>query len=209
VAESLKLNENQLKAVIQGVALNVHANSNPNEDYTLFDDSLLVRMIRRVNRFVIDQEVIDDLEQRSGILLSPRKEVYCFAHRSFKEYLAACELVNPTTEFYAEPACIELAGQFPEGLSRLILQKPDLWLNVAQHAADLLRSGNEKTLWDLLPEIFEPYLSHSKDPAHAQAAMRWLLPCGLLSDGKHKERLALTKSCVYPSKPNGKKPQEE
>ncbi len=169
VAGLLKLNETQLRQVLQGVALRVQGNSKPDADSTLFDDMLLVEMIRRMNKYAPDQAIIDYLEQKAGLLVSPAPESFRFAHRSFQEYLAACELVAPTLCLYKpaeQPALV-----FPNGLTRRLIEKPDLWLNVAQHAADLLQRRDAAALWQVLPALFDPYLNASTNPAHAQAAL--------------------------------------
>lgn len=168
LVERLKLTEAQLRQVVQGVALEVQGNGEPNEDSTLFDALDLIKKLRCINKYAPAQEIIDDLEQRSGLLVSPESDRFRFAHRSFQEYLAACELLQPCPAFYANG---DPDWQFPAALVRRVMHKPDLWLNVANHAADWLKTHEPTVLWELLPRLFEPYVEGSQDPAHAQAAL--------------------------------------
>ena len=94
-----------------------------------------------------------------------------FAHLSYQEHLAACELTCPNPERRRPPVPPEL--RFPTGLIACVLQDPDRWDNVARLAAgELVRQGRENDLWaSVLPRLWEPYLERQESARTALLAL--------------------------------------
>lgn len=77
----------------------------------------------------VKEDFCDYLAWHTGLLIERRTgEVYAFAHRSFQEYLAACDFL------VSERDATELALE--------LLRNPDQWRNVFLLAVGIARSGN-------------------------------------------------------------------
>ena len=92
------------------------------------------------------EDLLDYLSQHAGILVSSAPREFHLIHRSFQEHLAACELTHNKPAERRPPVSPD--RRFPHGLLDRACQRPDLWSNVAQLAADeLLASGRRKEFW--------------------------------------------------------------
>lgn len=61
--------------------------------------------------------------------------------------------------------------RFPQGLVGRVIERPDLWENVARLAADeLIAQQREKDLWRLLVEMVRPYLMQARSRTSRIAA---------------------------------------
>ena len=130
--------------------------SETGQDTTLFDAGLLDQILRRARLRILPLDVSDYLSQHAGILVEQAPEEFAFVHRSFQEHLAACELTHQISQPRIPP--IPEERRFPAGLLRRVLERPDLWENVAGLAADeLLAQKRENDLWGLLVEMVRPY----------------------------------------------------
>ena len=162
----LKLTPDELRAVLQVLALLVQQRSQPGTDTTVFASSDIHTAIEYVHtdrrhtpvvRFLeliagVLQDVTDDLERQPGLLIAPYTRQFRFLHRSFQEHLAACELI-PDGGDNDHPR-----HGFPETLVQLVSQNPALWRNVAELAADELRfQGREPHLSVLLIALSASY----------------------------------------------------
>ena len=161
VAENLGiLNPAHLRPVLESLACAVNEQRNPQEDATLFKVETLLGILFRGGFQTGLHDVPDYLTQHAGILVSPTDGEFVFVHRSFQEHLAACELTHPRPAERTPPVPAE--RRFPQGLVGRVIERPDLWENVARLAADeLIAQQRENDLWRLLVEMVRPYLRSS------------------------------------------------
>jgi formylglycine-generating enzyme required for sulfatase activity len=83
------------------------------------------------------------LENRTGLLVEREPETYCFAHRSFQEYLAACHLLDTSLELSAD-------------LRRLVDEDAAWWREVILLAIGKVRQGSLVSALDLLRNTLLP-----------------------------------------------------
>jgi formylglycine-generating enzyme required for sulfatase activity len=83
------------------------------------------------------------LEDRTGLLVEREPKLYCFAHRSFQEYLAACYLLDTSPDF-------------SEDVHRLVEEDPAWWREVILLAMGKARQGGEVRALDLLRSALLP-----------------------------------------------------
>ena len=93
MTDDLGLTETELRHVLENLACTIHERSQPNEDTTVFHPKELVGILMDGGFDVKIRAVPDYLEQRVGLLASQKVNQVHFLHRSFQEYLAACELI--------------------------------------------------------------------------------------------------------------------
>jgi formylglycine-generating enzyme required for sulfatase activity len=168
VEAELGLNVGQLRLVLQRVALETQRESTPGEDSTVFDATRLLSAIRAVRQAdktrhgPVDQdEVISYLQTKAGVLLSPQTDVFRFAHRSFQEHLAACELLGP-----------EGGPAQTDELAELLIAQPTLWRQVLMHAGDeLLRRKDRPALWALIRKLIAPWQTDATNAAAPRPAL--------------------------------------
>ncbi|MCB0158802.1 MAG: hypothetical protein KDD83_11780, partial [Caldilineaceae bacterium] len=157
-AAQLDLNRDELRTVLQVLALRVHQRSEPVDDTTIFSAEELHSAISYVKRNAAHEAAIehvgeiaglfraatDQLERSPGLLIASFTRQYRFLHRSFQEHLAACELLyRPEMQRTPPPLPREFfplnAKDFPGCLTTAVLNLPQLWQPVAQLAADELQ----------------------------------------------------------------------
>jgi len=109
------------------------------------------------------------LEQRVGLLASQKANHVHFLHRSFQEYLAACELTCRDPDKRRPP--VQQSRRFPNGVVARAYQAPDLWENVVLLAGDVLAGGREDDLWKLVLDLCHPYLRNQGDARGALLAL--------------------------------------
>jgi len=168
VAESLGiLDPEHLRPVLESLACGVNEQRNPEQDATAFGVESLLGILFRAGFQTGLHDVPDYLTQHAGILVSPEAGEFVFVHRSFQEHLAACELTYPQPEERIPAVPVE--RRFPQGLVRRVLERPDLWENVARLAGDeLLAQQRENDLWRLLVEMVRPYLTKSRSSTSSE-----------------------------------------
>jgi formylglycine-generating enzyme required for sulfatase activity len=145
VAEMLDLTTEQLRAALELTAYNVQREYGSDQQTTFRQWDLVEAMeIARGNQAMRQyQEALDYLEQRAGLLTSEEARLYRFAHLSFQEHLAACELAKP--------------DKFPEAVVQNVQRQPGRWRNVVPLLADDIaarRNGDLLRLFQsLLPDV--------------------------------------------------------
>ena len=167
VVERLGAELAQMRAVLEALACTVQGQSAPDQDTTVFSGGLLAALLYEAGVRIQAEDLLDYLSQHAGILVSSAPREFHFIHRSFQEHLAACELTHNKPAERKPPVLPD--RRFPHGLLDRACQRPDLWSNVAQLAADeLLASGRRKEFWYLLGSLCRPLL---KDGQSAEAAL--------------------------------------
>ena len=161
VEEELGLNTGQLRLALQIVALQTQRESEVGEDTTLFHKERLQLALLRVDEDGRPKPSIDYLQAKAGVLLSPHTDYFRFAHRSFQEHLAACELLGEQEQ----PPLIA-------PLAELVIESPALWRNVLQHACDeLIRRDEREKLWELIRALTDPWLANAEQDKMVQPAL--------------------------------------
>ncbi len=161
VEEELGLTTGQLRLALQVVALETQRESALGEDSTIFDKKRLREALQDINDDIGTKKPIDYLQTKAGVLLSPSPDQFRFAHRSFQEHLAACELLGESDQ---PPTIGPLVG--------LVCETPALWRNVMQHAGDeLVRRERVETLWELIRALTDPWLAGAQQTTAVQPAL--------------------------------------
>ncbi len=127
---------------------------------------LLLKHLYLINRRVNPRRVLAYLEKEAGVLVSPQREEYEFAHRGFQEYLAAVCLTMPR-----DPSAIV------SDLRAKLAARPDMWREPAFLVADtLLQDGRQTDLWEAASvALGGPGASRDSDEeALAEAWSAWM-----------------------------------
>lgn len=156
ISEALKAGEERIRLALERLALGVHARqgSHPNREAEPADiaESEILVAFRDLLGQVAPDVLLHYLQDRAGLLLSPREGVYAFPHRSFQEYLAACHLSNQP-EFALE-------------LRKRVEQDPEWWREVFLLGVGKAKQGGLGSainiLNALLPAEFED-VEHEED----------------------------------------------
>lgn len=85
-----------------------------------------------------EQDLVEYLRDRSGILIERDDKTFAFPHRTFQEYLAACQLANEG-----------IPGELPD----LLREDPNRWREVVLLAAARAFRGSEALLWSLVDAL--------------------------------------------------------
>ena len=99
----------------------------------------LRRLSKRSQKKIDQDELINYLSQRSGILLPRGIEVYSFPHRTFQEYLAACHLTDHE--------------EFPQIVGQLVQSDLTRWREVALLAGAKAMRGGKTFFWSLVNDL--------------------------------------------------------
>ena len=104
IRNALRLGEDNLRMGLEKVALLVHekqqnimqGNSQTWEvlDSAEITKSELLEVFSNLFRSVNPADLIEFIEKRSGLLIAREDGVFVFAHRSFQEFLSACQILN-------------------------------------------------------------------------------------------------------------------
>ena len=126
LSEWLRVDRKTIRSLMNRLAFEAHRDQPRAERDTA--DIARDKLAEELGKISLDQGVnaslIDEhLSQRAGLLLPRGNGVYCFPHRTFQEYLAACHLTD---------------DEFPEQVRRLALGDPNRWREVALLAAQAL-----------------------------------------------------------------------
>ena len=174
VADKLGVKEpEQLRTVLEALACTVHEQSHPGEDTTVFHVKELLGILAEGGYDAKIQDVPEYLEQRVGLLVSPKPHHFAFLHRSFQEYLAACELLYPSQRGAQRRPPVADDRFFPGGIIHRVLAKPDLWKDVARLAIDQLLATPERVFdaWELLASLCDSYSEQGGTSQGAVLAM--------------------------------------
>ena len=95
ITQALGLAETKIRNGLEQLAFQTHSKQQGEKEETDAPADIPYAEVLEVftpllPRDVNPQEIIDYLENRSGLLISRRDNVFAFPHRSFQEYLAAC-----------------------------------------------------------------------------------------------------------------------
>ncbi len=146
LAEWLKVDRGKVREMLNKLAFEAHA-SQPDLVGTadIPEEKLVAGMLNMSkNPEVKPGRLVEYLSTRAGLLVQRGKGVYAFPHRTFQEYLAACQL----TEY-----------DYPDKLVELYRQEPNRWREAALLACAKAYGGAASTIWQLVDE-----LSHVKPP---------------------------------------------
>ena len=181
VAEWLRIPPEQLRPVLESLACTVTEQSAPGQDTTIFGAGALDEALGLARLRVVHLDISDYLSRHAGILVSPADREFAFVHRSFQEHLAACELTCAQPEQRIPP--VPADRRFPAGLLQRVLERPDLWENVAGLAADeLLAQKRHDELVRLLVDMARPYDRERSAPRTALLALSIAKRLKLLDD---------------------------
>lgn len=103
---------------------------------------LLAVFVKRLPQ-ILPADLTAYLENRTGLLVEREPGLYCFAHRSFQEYLAACHLVNTSLELSSD-------------LRKLVDEDAAWWREVILLAVGKTRRGSMTAALDLLRNVLLP-----------------------------------------------------
>jgi formylglycine-generating enzyme required for sulfatase activity len=92
---------------------------------------------------ILPSDLTAYLENRTGLLVEREPKLYCFAHRSFQEYLAACHLLDTSVELSAD-------------LRRLVDEDATWWREVILLAVGRTRQGSMIWALDLVRNVLMP-----------------------------------------------------
>ncbi|PJI37869.1 MAG: hypothetical protein CTR54_22815 [Rhizobium sp.] len=134
LAEYLKVDQAKVRGVLETLAFQAHQ-SQPELTGTadIAEDTLAGCLLRlSANPDANPKLLVDYLRDRAGVLYPRGVGIYTFPHRSFQEYLAACDLTD---------------DDYPEKLAQLTLADPNRWREVALLAGAKAARGSAATLW--------------------------------------------------------------
>jgi len=136
LSEWLRADREQVRRLIDRLAFDAHARqSTPQGTADVPEEQLVHGLFKLSNNSAVDQQqLINYLSDRAGILVNRGHGVYSFPHRTFQEYMASCHL---TYEFEHE----EIAA--------MTRNDPNRWREVALLAAAQMR-GLRAVLWGFI-----------------------------------------------------------
>ena len=141
LAEWLKVDRQRVRSLLSELAYKAHK-SQPNLTGTAdIPEERLVCGLMRLNPETKRNpvELVDYLSWRAGLLLPRGVQVYTFPHRTFQEYLAACYLTDHES--------------YPDLITKLVLEDPNRWREVALLAAAKAARGASSTVWQIIESL--------------------------------------------------------
>ncbi len=160
LSEWLRVDRKTIRSLMNRLAFEAHRDQPRAERDTA--DIARDKLAEELGKISLDQGVnaslIDEhLSQRAGLLLPRGNGVYCFPHRTFQEYLAACHLTD---------------DEFPQKVRRLALADPNRWREVALLAAAKADGGSASAVWSLVDDLCpENRPDERSDAEHCWAAL--------------------------------------
>ncbi len=130
-------------------------------------EELLIRHLKPLGKRIVF-DLITYLSENAAVLVCPgqntERDIFHFAHRTFQEYLAACEIVR---------RC-QAAGSFTH-LRDLIQAKPQIWREPGRLVADVLvENAHERDLWQLVGDLLGEDLPTGASAADPRWWLLWL-----------------------------------
>jgi formylglycine-generating enzyme required for sulfatase activity len=138
--------------VLEILARNVHARAEINRDSTIIRENEFVEAIRAVKKRNVEQmDIIEYVADKTGVIKVEDPSTYRFAHRTFQEHLAACDLL-----------CHADASLHPNELVQQVLDDPERWREVLRHGLDMLavRDTSQSALWLALQLLTQDSAAH-------------------------------------------------
>ncbi len=164
VVDKLGVTPDELRWVLEHLACTVHEQSQPKQDTTIFHGKELLGIFLEGGYDAVKVNLPGYLEQRAGLLVSPKSHHFHFLHRSFQEHLAACHLTCRAEDIAKHAPEIPDDRRFPDGLLKRVRARSDLWENVSKLAvAELRTQKREREAWTLMADLVEPYLDEVRE----------------------------------------------
>ena len=146
--EALGMTLEQIQEALQKLAFEVHRTRGASEAQTveirrseLWEALVDTRKAYDSEATADDEQILNYLHQRSGILVGESEKIFRFPHRSYQEYLAASHLV-------------ETDDDFPNRLDEVVSEDPSLWREVVLLAAG--QTARQKSLAWAIIEMLVP-----------------------------------------------------
>lgn len=142
LTDLLKISPEELRTRLNRLAYQTHAAQPVGQKVAADISRASLLNALDIDRRADPRDLIDYVQQRTGLLLSDNDEVYRFPHRTFQEYMAACYLAQDDNE-----------GEFPAGIARRVRKDPERWREVALLVAGQVALGTDFPLWALVREL--------------------------------------------------------
>ncbi|MBD3374127.1 SUMF1/EgtB/PvdO family nonheme iron enzyme [candidate division KSB1 bacterium] len=135
LSEFLNTGADTIRQAVNGLAFDIHQKQVRSKKAANIPQDQLVNSLLNVGHPDIKpKRLIEYLQDRAGLLESRGQGVYCFPHRQFQEYLAACHLTE---------------NESPDVMAYLLFQDPDKWREVILLAGAKAARGMFDNLWNL------------------------------------------------------------
>jgi formylglycine-generating enzyme required for sulfatase activity len=143
IAQCLQVGDDRIRRALEQLALGAHqrqggGGAEQGEPADITEGEVLVAFKPLLGKLTPDV-LLAYLEQRAGLLIPRREAVYAFPHRSFQEYLAACQLSNQS--------------DFAADLHQRLNADPKWWREVLLLGAGRAARGGLGNVVSLLNEI--------------------------------------------------------
>jgi formylglycine-generating enzyme required for sulfatase activity len=133
----LKLgNKDRLRRMLNELAFNAHRNQPELNGTADISEDELVKGLWQLseNASINPRQLMLFLNHRAGLLVPRGVKIYCFPHRTFQEYLAACHLTD---------------WDYPEQIAELGRNEPDRWREACLLAGAKAAGGTSSSIWTL------------------------------------------------------------
>ncbi|MEZ4619708.1 MAG: SUMF1/EgtB/PvdO family nonheme iron enzyme [Caldilineaceae bacterium] len=142
LAEWLKVDRAQVRALLNRLAYEAHTAQVElvgTADIAERDLVYGLYELGKTNPAFNDDNIIEYLRDRAGLLTPRGVQVYTFPHRTFQEYLAACHLTD--------------TDEYPDNIAELARTAPNRWREVALLAGAKAVTGLKASIWSLVDAL--------------------------------------------------------